>query len=104
MAAVGEAFGAHVEMKRGCTPTAGLRTVNNAMIGPAQRSPAEMRRGGEHVGKLCSLARRQPASRSSIKKKKLLLPVSPVVKWSEWEAQSVTQVGGASCYQGEEIQ
>lgn len=70
MAAVGEAFGAHVEMKRGCTPTAGLRTVNNAVIGPGQRSPAEMRRGGEHVGKLCLLARRQPASRSTKKKKK----------------------------------
>lgn len=67
MAAVGEAFGAHVEMKRGCTPTAGLRTVNNAVIGPGQRSPAEMRRGGEHVGKLCFLARRQPASRSTKK-------------------------------------
>lgn len=33
------------------------------------------------------------------KKKKKLLLVSPPVKWSEWEAQSVTQVGGASCCQ-----
>lgn len=100
MAAVGEAFGAHVEMKRGCTPTAGLRTVNNAVIGPGQRSPAQMRRGGEHVGKLCSLARRQPASRST--KKTQLLPVSPPVKYCVPEAQSLTRsgwrVGGASDY------
>lgn len=100
MAAVGEAFGAHVEMKRGCTPTAGLRTVNNAVIGPGQRSPAQMRRGGEHVGKLCLLARRQPASRST--RKTQLPPVSPPVKYCVREAQSLTRsggrVGGASAY------
>lgn len=67
-------------MKRGCTPTAGLHTVNTAK-GTRQRSPAEMRRGGEHVGKLCSLARRQSTRQ----------PVSPSV--GKLVSQPVSQSG-----------
>lgn len=39
-----------------------------------------------------------PSTSQSLQQKQLL-PISSLVKWSEWEVQSVTQVGGTSCYQ-----
>lgn len=53
--------GPRVEMERGCTPTAGLHTVNTERT--RQRSSTEIQHGGEHVGKLCFLARSQSVSK-----------------------------------------
>lgn len=80
MAAVGEAFRAE------CGDEAGPHSHGWAphckhCEGTRQRSPAEMRRGGEHVGKLCSLARRQSTRQS----------VSPSV--GKLVSQSVSQSG-----------
>lgn len=80
MAAVGEAFQAE------CGDEAGLHSHGWAphckhCEGTRQRSPAEMRRGGEHVGKLSFLAHSQSTRQS----------VSPSV--SKLVSQSVSQSG-----------